>query len=451
MPLRKHTVALALAALAGAAAIPSSAAASPPWSAPASIPAATGAPVQSVFTAAGHGVVLSPNGGGRSAPAQLAAVTPAGAVTSTTPLAFVGDDLATYAGDRIAVAGQTLATAGPDIGTIDDSSSIVTRLGTPAALGAQHTVPGTKGQQIYGLASNHAGLMALMTGAGTKTRTVFIRKPGSSTFSAKLRFSVSSRARGATVAVGDTGDVLVVYEDAHEIRARHIGPHGSVGAVHELGAGVQSDLQAIVDDDGRLEVAWKSQRVDEGEAATPALVWFATAAPGHGFGSAHKIATVGQVGAGRYVAAPAVRLLAVGNDALLAYTGYDGANYRVEAQQIARGHLGGVQQLSPAGVDAVLGDAAVDAQGAQIVAWRSGVAGADPSGLPGGQASHTPVLANVRPAGAVAFGAAELVSPADTDVPLAPSAALDPVSGRAIVAYGLLTPQSAQLASRPAF
>jgi hypothetical protein len=180
-------------------------------------------------------------------------------------------------------------------------------------------------------------------------------------------------------------------------------------------------------------------------------VWFATAAPGHGFGSAHKIATVGQVGAGRYVAAPAVRLLAVGNDALLAYTGYDGANYRVEAQQIARGHLGGVQQLSPAGVDAVLGDAAVDAQGAQIVAWRSGVAGADPSGLPGGQASHTPVLANVRPAGAVAFGAAELVSPADTDVPLAPSAALDPVSGRAIVAYGLLTPQSAQLASRPAF
>lgn len=441
---------MTLAALA-VAALPAAASASAPWSAPVPIPGAPGAPDQSLFTAAGHGAVLSPNAGGAAAPTQLAGVAPDGTVTSTSPLAFVGEFAATYGNDRVVVAGQTLATSGPYVGTIDDTSTIVTRMGTPAALGAQHAVAGTKGQQLYALASNHDGLMALVTGSGTKSRTVFVRKPGSSTFSAKLRFAVSDRARGATVAVGDGGDILVVYEDAHEIRARHIGPRGTVGAVHELGAGVQSDLQAVVNDNGRLEVAWKSQRVDEGEAATPALEWFATAAPGHGFGTARKIATVGKTGTGRYVAAPGVRLLAIGDNALLAYTGFDGANYTVEASQVTGGHVGAPERLSAAGIDAVLGDAAVDAQGAQIVAWRSGVGGADPSGLPGGQPAHTPVLANVRGAGAAAFGPLEPISPADADVAFAPTVALDGVGGRAIVGYGLLTPQAGEIAARQPF
>jgi hypothetical protein len=446
---RQQTFALALAALT-VATLPAAASASAPWSAPAAVPGATGAPYASAFTLAGHGVLLAPSFGGGTSPTQLDAVTPEGAVTSTIALSFAEDLLATYGGDRIAVAGRTLATSGPNANTIDDSSLIVTRFGTPTALGAQRTVPGSKGQQDYALASNHAGLMALVTGS-LSTRTVFVRKPGSSSFSAKLRFTVSSRARGATVAVGEKGDILVAYEDAHEIRARHIGPHGSVGAVHKLGDGVQSKLRAVVNDDGRLEVAWESQRVSEGESGSPALVWFATAAPGHGFGPARKVATVGQTGAqGRPVSAPGLRLLAIGDDALLAYTGFDGTNYTVEASQVSGGHIGAAQRLSPAGSDAVLGDAAVDAQGAQVVAWRSGVTGDGPSRLPGGQLSHTPVLANVRAAAGAAFGPAELVSPADADVAFAPSAALDPVSGRAIVAYGVLAPQSAVIASRTA-
>jgi hypothetical protein len=446
---RQQILALALAALT-VAALPAAASAGAPWSAPATVPRATGAPYASAFTLAGHGAVLAPSFGGGTSPTQLAAVTPEGAVTSTISLSFAEDLLARYGGDRIAVAGRTLATSGPNANTIDDSSLIVTRFGTPAALGAQRTVPGSKGQQDYALASNHDGLMAMVTG-GLRTRTVFVRKPGSSTFSAKLRFAVSDRARGATVAVGDKGDILVVYEDAHEIRARHIGPRGSVGAVHKLGAGVQSKLQAVVNDDGRLAVAWESQRVSEGETGSAALVWFATAAPGHGFGTARKIATVGATGAqGRAVSAPGLRLLAIGDDALLAYTGFDGTNYTVQASQVTSGHIGVAQRLSPAGSDSVLGDAAVDADGAQVVTWRSGVTGDGPSGLPGGQLSHTPVLANVRGAGGAAFGPAELVSPADADVASAPSAGLDPVSGRAIVAYGLLTPQSAVIASRTA-
>jgi hypothetical protein len=450
MRLRSQTLAMTVATLA-AAGLPAAASASPPWSTPATIPGVSGAPDQALFTAAGHGVVLSPNSGGAAAPSQLAMVTPEGAVTTTTPLSFVGAFVSTYASDRIVVAGQTLATSGSNAGTIDDTSLLVTRIGTPTALGAQRTVPGSKGQHLYALASNDDGLTALVTGAGTKSRTVYIRKPGSSTFSAKLRFTVSSRARGATVAVGEKGDIVVAYEDAHEIRARHIGPRGSVGAVHKLGAGVQSKLQAVVNDDGRLAVAWESQRVSEGETGSAALVWFATAAAGHGFGPARKVATVGATGAqGRAVSPPGLRLLAIGDDALFAYTGFDGTNYTVEASQVTGGHVGAPEQLSPAGTEAVLGDAAVDAQGAQVVTWRAGIAGADQGGLPGGQTSHAPVLANVRAAAGSAFGPAELISPADADVAFAPSAALDPVSGRAIVAYGLLAPQSALIASRPA-
>lgn len=446
MRLRHHARATTLAALA-AAALPAGAAAAAPWTTPATIPDARGAP-QSVVTRAGHGLVLSGRSTGPgSAPGQLAAVTADGTVTATRPLSFVASSLATYGNDRIVVAGRTLASSGPNAGTIDDTSVVVTRFGTPASLGATRTVPGTKGEQLYALAANDDGLVALVTG-GLRTRTLRIRRPGSSTFTTKLRFAVSNRARGATVAVGDAGDVLLVYEDVHEVRARHVGPRGTVGSVHRIGAGVQSDLQAVVADDGRLEVAWKSQRVNEGDAGTPAIVSFATAAPGHGFGRARTIATVGRTGAGRYVAPPGVRLLAAGDGALLAYTGFDGSNYTVEARQVSAGHVGAAQRLSPPGIDAALGDAAVDAKGAQVVTWRSAVAGADPV-FTDGQPAHTPVLVNVRGAAGGAFGGAEAVSPADVDVPYPPSAAIDPLSGRAIVAYGTLS-AGVQVASRPA-
>ncbi len=441
MSIRRTTAAaaLAVAALAGAA-TPATAA---PWSTPAAIPGAAPQQPHALFTAAGRGVVLATSTGPQNlAPSVVAEVSPAGAIGALDPQSFAGEALATYGADRIAVAGETIARSGPDAGTIDDSSSVVVRFGTPAALGAEHVVAGTRGQHLYALSSNRDGLMALVTGhAGT--RNVFVRRPGASSFAARLRIKVSSRARDASVAVGRRGDLLVVYEDAHEIRVRHIGPRGTIGAVHRLGAGVQSRLQPLVGDDGRLAVAWESQRVNEGEAATPAIVSFATAAPGRGFGAARPIATAGRIGAGRYVATPGVRLLAAGDDALLAYTGFDGTNYTVQAAQVRGGHVGTAERLSPTGLDAVLGDAAATPAGRQVVAWRAGVAGADPS------APHTPLLASVRGAGATAFGPAEAIGPADADVLLEPAVAIDPVGGAAIAAYGLLTPPGIRVAARP--
>ena len=100
---------------------------------------------------------------------------------------------------------------------------------------------------------------------------------------------------------------------------------------------------------------------------------------------------------------------------------------------MVNGHRGTPQTLSPAGVDAVLGDAATGANGAAIVTWRSGVLGADP--VPG--ATPT-VFASHRDAAAAAFGAPEQVSDNGENVPTAPFAALDPVSGRSVVVYAPL-------------
>jgi hypothetical protein len=445
----RRTIAAAATALAtlGAAVAPAAAPAAAPWSAPATIPGSAAQQTHSLFTAAGHGVVLTAADTSSPAAGSLVAeLTPAGAVASVQPLAYAGEALATYGANRIAVAGESVATSGPYAGTIDDSSSVVVRLGGPGALGAARAVAGTRGQHLYALASNRAGLMALATGR-TGTRTVFVRRPGARTFTTKLRISVSNRARDVAVAVGARGDVLVVYEDAHELRVRHIGARGAIGPIHRIGPGIQSRLQPIVRADGRLAVAWESQRVNEGGANTPATVWFATAAPGHGFGTARRIATVGQTGAGRYVAAPGLRLLdGGGSDALLAYTGFDGAHYTVQVAPVRAGRVGAAQQLSQVGDDAVLADAAVARSGAAVVAWRSGVAGSDAVGQP----AHTPVLAAVRAARAAAFGPAERVSPSDADVPLAPSAAIDPVGGGALVAFAFPPPSAVQVSARPA-
>jgi hypothetical protein len=237
-----------------------------------------------------------------------------------------------------------------------------------------------------------------------------------------LTIDVSSTARDVTVAVSPGGQLLVVWEDRHEVFARHRGARGTWGAVHPLGPGIQSNLQAAMDATGRMLVAWKSQRVDEGEAATPAVVSFATAAPGRGFGPARTIETVGQTGAGRYVSAPAVRLLVTTRDeALLAWTGFDGAHFVARALPVAQGHLGARQQLSPAGVDAVLADAAVADDGRALVLWRSDVMGADP--VPGRQ-PH--LFGNVRPAGATTFAAPEAIGGDAIQVLTPPAAVIDP-------------------------
>jgi hypothetical protein len=416
-------------------AAPATALAAPPWSAPATIPNALGSSTPVVVTPAGTAELLAPisrtaAGSPAGPPSELVPLGADGQPGTAQPLAIAAGLLTTYAKNHVAIAGSTLVD-----GTITDRSHSTVALGTAGgALGAAHGLSASTGQHVMGLAGNTRGDLAVVTGDASHVRTVYVRRAGTTSFRIALRISVGSRARGATVAVGPKGDVLVVWEDNHEIFARHLGTTGHAGAVHRIGDGVQSQLQAAIDDGGRLEVAWKTQRVSGGESNTPAIVRFATAAPGHGFGPQRTVETVGASGTGRYVAAPGVRLIPEADGhTLLAWTGFDGSHFVVHATEVVNGHRGTPQTLSPAGVDAVLGDAATGANGAAVVAWRSGVQGADP--VPGATAT---VFASHRDAGATAFGAPERVSDDGENVATAPFAALDPISGRSFVVYAPL-------------
>jgi hypothetical protein len=436
---------LPLLLIVAALAAPATALAASPWSAPATIPNALGSSTPVVVTPAGTAELLAPisrtaAGSSGGPPSELVPLAANGQPGTAQPVAIAAGLLTTYAGNHIAIAGSTLVD-----GTITDRSHSTVALGTAGgALGAAHGLSASTGQHVMGLAGSARGDLAVVTGDASHARTVYVRRAGTTSFRVALRIAVSSTARGATVAVGPKGDVLVVWEDDHDIFARHIGPTGHAGAVHRLGDGVQSQLQAAIDASGRLEVAWKTQRVSEGESNTPAIVRFATAAPGHGFGPQRTVETVGASGTGRFVAAPGVRLVAeTDGSTLLAWTGFDAGHFVVRATEVVGGHRGTSQTLSPAGQDAVLGDAATGANGAAIVAWRSGVQGADP--VPG--ATET-VFASLRDPGATTFGGPEQVSQTGENVPTAPFAARDPASGRSFVAYAPLT-GGVQASARP--
>ena len=224
-----------------------------------------------------------------------------GSVLSSTGVDLGDAAIAPFASDAIAVAGTSI---GPS-GTIDDESRV--RAGTTSGASgapALRTLSGTQSQNVTALVSNARGDVALST-RGLRSRLIFLRRKGTSTFSRVLTINVSSNARDVTVALSPDGQLLVVWEDRHEIFAAPPRRERLVGSGPHPRPGRPVDLQAAMDSTGRMLVAWKSQRVNEGESNAPAVVSFITAASGHGFGSRRTIETVGQTGAGRFVGARA--------------------------------------------------------------------------------------------------------------------------------------------------
>jgi len=403
MPLARLPLAAALAAALIAAGSPT-ASADPPWSTPTPLPG-TGNGHAAVIPR-GHVAAFMPSN--RTQPPNTASQLlrldpPTGAVLSSTPVDLAGTAVAAYAGDSIAVAGTSI---GPS-GTIDDASRV--RAGTArGASGAPalRTLPGTQGQNVTALVGNVRGDVALAT-RGLRTRLIYLRRKGTSAFSRVLTINVSSTA-------------------------------------HALGPGVQSDLQAAMDETGRMLVAWKSQRVNEGESNAPAVVSYITAAPGRGFGTRRTIESVGPTTGNSFVGSPGVRLQVSGTDkALLAWTGFDGAHFVVRAAPLDRGHVGARQPLSPEGVDAVLGDVATANDGRALVLWRSDVAGADPVA---GRQPH--LFGNVRAAAGAAFGGPEAIG-GEASVRLAPTAVIDPQTRRPIALFGDFTTSRPLVSVRP--
>src|SRR3954451_12408955 len=102
-----------------------------------------------------------------------------------------------------------------------------------------------------------------------------------------------------------------------------------------------------------------AQRVSAGEPSAAAVVSFATAASGHGFGRARTLERVAIAGTGRFVGAPAVRLAVNGADhAALAWTGAEGAHFVTRLADVSQGHVEAPTTVSPLDQDAALDDLA---------------------------------------------------------------------------------------------
>lgn len=323
-------------------------------------------------------------------------------------------------------------------------------------IGKPQALPGSRGDLVIAVGGNpESGVVALVTAsfypAGPPHRVLWVRR--GRTFRPELRLPSRASRVDAAVAVGSRGDVLVAFREHGSVFARHLGRTGHAGPVHRLGPHVQGRMQARVADDGRLEVAWLSQRVAEGFAGTPAFVAYVTAAPRHGFGKARILGRAPLTGNGVYVQAPGVRLVAAGpTTSSLAWTDYADGHFRVRVAEVEHGHVRAPQTVSSPGGDDVLGDLAATPTGARLVLWLTQTRGGSGTGL-------QRVAGAVRHPGAQSFGPPELVSPAPTgpgyvaanavSVPYAPVAAIGERDGRPIAAWTTLT-GGALAAGRPA-
>ena len=433
---------------AAAACLPATASADAPWSAPRPLGGSGG--VDTLLTTQIGGRVLVTGASDTRAPTAVTKLAADGTARGRQALPVAYPRAARFGRAGVVLAGSrpTALVRGGD----PARAPVVVSVGSVRpihGLGAPQALPGTRGEwvdAVGGRPGSLAGTVAVVTstmyGRGQRTRSVWLGRNGR--FRRALRFRLGTYARGAAVAVGPEGEVLVAWQTRTAILARQLDRKGRPGPVRRLGAGRQSSLQARIADDGRREVAWQSQRVSEGDALTPSRVLYTSAPAGGRFAPARQVGGSSVTGTGRYVAGT-VRLLGTGpSTSVLGWTQFDGARFRVQVADVARGVVAPPQTVSPADDDAILGDLAVSAAGARLVLWLTNTRGADGSG-------PQRVAAAVQPPGAAAFGPPELVSEpvepqgspgfAGTIVPFVPFAAFDErggTAGRAFAAWTTL-------------
>ena len=436
-----HARVVALFATA-AAVLPAAASADPPWN-PAAVEGVSSTTTLLTTQIGGRILIGTSNVRSLASPTVVARVQADGSTPrrQTLPIAYAR--AAAYERAGIAVAGSRPAMTSAAAA----KAPVLVALGSIRGIhgiGTPHALAGSEGQWVLAVGGNAGGTMvAVLTGsmysAGAPSRTLWLRDGKS--FRRALTLHPGTNAREAAVAVGPRGDVLLVWQARRGIYARHLDGGGHPGPMQRLGSGVQSALQARIDDDGRLEVAWESQRVSEGFAATAATVSYTTAPRAGRFAAPRVVGGSSLTGSGRYVMRPGVRLVATGpNTSMLAWTDYDGSHFGVKAADVQTGTVHKSQTVSPPAEDAVLGDLASAPAGGELVAWLTGTRGTGASG-------PQRVAAATRPPGATAFSAPQLVSPPGTaadgaSVPFAPSAAVDSRSGSSLIAWTTISQQT---------
>ena len=422
------------------------ASAAEPWSSPVPVPGAPDAFPLLAFPSAGRGDVAWFTVTDDPAGLTTGAVVSAAGVEGARTLAdgFNATALGAYGADRLVAAG-TLMPSGVARAAIAFGSS--TGALNPRPLPARGAV-----SSVRALATNAAGDVAVVTAECT-TRTctrqglaLVVRRARDFRYRRVATLAQpGTQVRTAAVAVNPRGDVAAAWEKRHHVYARTRTAGGTLSGVERLGDGVQTSISVALSPARRAVVAWGSQRVAEGDALTPFTATAAVRGPSNlRFHTARVLGTVARTGTGRYVAAPGVRASITDTRTTVAFTTLAGGRYVAAARDLdAVGRPGPTQQLSPPGIDAILGGLATGPSGQQVGLFITGRAGNDAVG-PGPAA--TGLGASVRSAAAATFGAPETIAEPGGFVDRL-TTAIDPAGGRTFVAWRLAG-EPIQLASR---
>jgi hypothetical protein len=252
---------------------------------------------------------------------------------------------------------------------------------TDGTFGKRRTVrtldAGRFGDSALAVNDEGAAALAWFEDRGTSSDRVYVslRRPGHA-FGAPRRLATGAIRRVA-VAIGATGDVLVVWNSPGKNLTR-FKPRGrsSFRPVDKLRSrpAFFTDLRPVVTSSGRAAVAWSSQFASEGGESGPAHFQVAVRPYGaERFRPARLLEELGPEAQDRAIDA-------VEGDTgriAVAWSGTDGSNRRVKVAQFDAGlRFQPAQLVSPAGADAYFSDLAAangNGNGRLVALWDGGV------------------------------------------------------------------------------
>lgn len=409
---------LGVAALA-AALLPSTAQAAPPWTEPVTVPGSSGqaAGAPNVLLTRTRGGAIAFNGPG-SIPGAPLLRSIGGASSAAWPGAVSFDSTfgSFAASDRIIYAGS------------DGNRRVNVAIapGPSSAWRVSKRGPSTGGARVATAAAPKHTAAAFSTfGPGEIGSVYVVRQAGTGAPGATERISGKGHIRSVGVAVNASGDVLAAWDRSGTIESRmYFGRSKHWGAVTDLGEVTAAlHISVALGADRRAVVAWVDQPVNEGGTDQPATI-----------SAAARTATRGFLAPAKQLDVYPDLTIAGGTGVRAAYTS-DGRGIvawsgrtAVRAALVNGRSIGAPQDLGPAGADESqnargLYGLAVSSDGQAVVTMVAGLDG-----------TNNQVLAAPLAAGATAFGPAEAVS-APAPLLQAPSAAFDPVTGQALVAW----------------
>lgn len=385
-----------------------------PWSAPARVPGSGGPVYDMWFPDAGPGALAAwccgGFGAGHVAGTRIAAGRPG---DSFGAWRTVSRKISTMA---IAGTGSRRFAFGDMSGRATEEVVAVVRLTTqgisrPLPIFPRDTVSG----ELARLPDGHVAVVGQVSVSTKNPRTrrsvyLSVRRPGHG-FPKATKLAGKGDRAWLGVAVNERGDALAAWARNGGVFVRERFANGRLGRTQRIATDpIAAYLTLALAPDGGAAVAWMSAAL---ESTDPQPLRLVLRRAGGRFGALHTLETVASAEPVRLAAYPDGRIQ-------LAWLGLDAAGSVVRAAQASGTTLTPPQTVSGSGAQDLR--LATGPSGEAVLSWMDGP-----------DASDSHMRAAVQPAGAASFGAPETI--AGGAQCCINSLALDPKSGRAVVAW----------------